>query len=209
MMRSLIVFLTMPVLMTVSLYCQDLEDLWEAMVDDPSLGLYFESLEEDPIDLNTATPERLQETLFLDPLMVDGIIDYRNRYYPIHSLDEITAVPGISPELVEALRPYVIVKPQYDPNRIHCLATVRCYRQYPHSRGFSERMYPGDPWGASSIIFCSRGNLSVGGVVQKDAGELRWNDHPTEESPCGGILSAGFRPRISHIQWISDGVQHR
>jgi hypothetical protein len=177
MMRSLRLSLIILFLTASSLCSQDLEDLWESAGDDPSLQLYFESLEENPIDLNTATPERLQEALFLDPLLVAAIIDYRDQHFPLHTLEEIGGVPGVTPAMLIALQPYVTVLPPIDDERIRGGAATRFYRQYPHSRGYSEKIYRGDPWDSGSIIFFSRGNLSAGGVVQKDAGEPHWNDH--------------------------------
>ena len=172
MIRSSAITLLAIALVAFSLHSQDLEELWESAGDNPSIRLYFESLEENPIDLNTTTPERLQDALFLDPLLIGAIIEYRDRHFPLSSLEEITAIPGVSSELVDALRPYVTIKASARPGQTHWMAASRFYRQYPHSRGYSDNMYGGDPWGSGGIIFCYRGNLSAGGVVQKDANKV-------------------------------------
>jgi len=164
-------------LLAASLYSQDMEDLWESAGDDPSIGLYFESLQQNPIDLNSATTDRLQDALFLDRHLVNAIIMYRNQHYPLQSAEEIRNVTGMSLELYDALQPYITVQPVSQPVQFDTHAVTRFYRRYPRCRGFSEGVYQGDPWGASTAVLCSRGNLSLGGVVQKDAGEILWNDH--------------------------------
>jgi len=167
----------MTVVLPIALHCQDMDDLWESAGDDPSIRLYFESLQENPIDLNSATSQRLQEVLFLDRQLATAIIRYRNQRYPLESTEEILNVPGMSPELYAAIQPYIAVQPVPQPVQLDAQAVTRLYRRFPQSRGYSDGVYQGDPWGAGTALSCSRGNLSLGGVVQKDAGEPLWNDH--------------------------------
>lgn len=172
---------------------QELEELWEAAGTDPSIQTHFAALEENPIDLNRATANQLQEALFLDPLLIAAIIAYRDRHYPLKATDEILNIPGITLDVYQAIAPYITVEIIPQPVRISSRVLTRYYRRYPHSRGYSEQQYLGDPVGASHQIVLSRGNVSWGGVIQKDPGEFRWNDHQALYLRADGMLTPNDR----------------
>jgi hypothetical protein len=191
---ELIIFLG-TVLSLSALHGQGLEELWEAAGDDPSLRTHFETLRDNPIDLNTADAQRLQETLFLDPALVNNVIQYRNRHYPLTSTDDILNVPGMSPDLYRFLKPYITVTPTPPAPGLQAKLVSRIYRRYPHSRGYSEQIYRGDPLGASHAITLTRGNISCGSLIHKDPGETRWNDHQAIFVRADQILGP-------HDRWI-------
>jgi hypothetical protein len=172
-----------------SLRGQDMEDLWEASGDDPSLRQHFEYLAENPIDLNCANAEQLQELLFLDPLQINTILQYRNHHYPLSSPDELLNIPGISPEMYRALQTYLTVAPFPKSHGIHGQILSRFYRRYPHSRGYSENIYHGNPMGMSHSLELEQGNLTWGVVVQKDPGESHWDDHQALFVRADGVLT--------------------
>jgi hypothetical protein len=172
-----------------NLHSQGIEDLYEAAGDDPSIRYHFESLEEHPIDLNSASAEQLQEALLLDPLQVRAIIQHRDRHYPFTTTKDILKVPGISSEIYRELEPYIRVAPVSMPFGTNFRLLSRGYRRYPHSRGYSEGVYHGNPIGVSHSIVLSQGNMMWGGVVQKDPGESHWDDFESLFVRADGILA--------------------
>ena len=61
------------------------------------------------LDLNVATAAELEALPGIGEVLAARIVAYREAYGPFASIDELTAVEGISPRLVEELRPHVTV----------------------------------------------------------------------------------------------------
>lgn len=62
-----------------------------------------------PVNINTATAEQLQSLPRIGPAMAQRIIAWREVHGGFRSVDELDAVPGIGPTLLETLRPLVTV----------------------------------------------------------------------------------------------------
>ena len=62
-----------------------------------------------PVNINTATAEQLQSLPRIGPAMAQRIIAWREAHGGFRSVDELDAVPGIGPTLLETLRPLVTV----------------------------------------------------------------------------------------------------
>lgn len=62
-----------------------------------------------PVNINTATAEQLQSLPRIGPAMAQRIITWREAHGGFRSVDELDAVPGIGPTLLETLRPLVTV----------------------------------------------------------------------------------------------------
>lgn len=61
------------------------------------------------LNLNTATAAQLDGLPGIGPVLAGRIVEYRDQHGPFTSVDELANVQGISPRLVEDLRPLVIV----------------------------------------------------------------------------------------------------
>ena len=61
------------------------------------------------VNINTATAEQLQSLPRIGPAMAQRIIAWREAHGGFRSVDELDAVPGIGPTLLETLRPLVTV----------------------------------------------------------------------------------------------------
>lgn len=61
------------------------------------------------VNINTATAEQLQSLPRIGPAMAQRIITWREAHGGFRSVDELDAVPGIGPTLLETLRPLVTV----------------------------------------------------------------------------------------------------
>lgn len=58
----------------------------------------------EPIDINTATAQELDEALpGIGPSKAEVIISYRNKHGPFKSLDDLDNVPGIGPKILERI----------------------------------------------------------------------------------------------------------
>ena len=61
------------------------------------------------IDLNTASSAELDDLPGVGPVIAERILEYRQVNGPFVSVDELAEIHGISPAMVEELRPLVSV----------------------------------------------------------------------------------------------------
>jgi len=64
-----------------------------------------------PIDLNTATLEQLEQLPGIGPSTAKAIIQFRKKSGPFKRVEDLLAIHGISKARLEKLRPYVTVSP--------------------------------------------------------------------------------------------------
>jgi competence protein ComEA len=62
-----------------------------------------------PLDLNRATAQELEELPGIGEVLAARIVDYREAHGAYTSVDDLTNVDGISPRLLEQLRPLITV----------------------------------------------------------------------------------------------------
>lgn len=62
-----------------------------------------------PVDINRAGPSELERLPGIGPVLAQRIVDYRQRHGPFRTVDDLLAVSGIGPKVLERLRPYVVV----------------------------------------------------------------------------------------------------
>lgn len=65
--------------------------------------------EKQPVDINTATAEELQELMGVGPVLAQAIVDYRAEHGPFASVDELLEVSGIGEAKLEGIRGDVTV----------------------------------------------------------------------------------------------------
>ncbi len=61
------------------------------------------------LDLNTATASQLEDLPGIGPVRAKAILDYREKNGPFQQFEELAAVKGIGPALMDRLRPLVTV----------------------------------------------------------------------------------------------------
>lgn len=69
---------------------------------------------ENPINVNTASPEALQALHGIGPALSKRIEAYRSSQRPFQQVDELTRVSGIGPKTLETIRPKVRVETPID-----------------------------------------------------------------------------------------------
>ena len=62
-----------------------------------------------PIDLNTATAEQLQELPGIGAVLAKAIVNLREKSGPFRRVEDLLAVPHITRRTIEQIRPYVTV----------------------------------------------------------------------------------------------------
>ena len=80
----------------------------------PSVNAPVESESPSPdqgglVDINTASAEELDALPGIGEVLSGRIVAYREEHGPFASIDDLELVEGISPRLVEDLRPYITV----------------------------------------------------------------------------------------------------
>jgi comEA protein len=62
-----------------------------------------------PVNLNTATSEQLQQVPGIGPSTADKILQVRKSYGAFKSVDDLRAIRGIGPKRLEKMRKYLVV----------------------------------------------------------------------------------------------------
>ena len=62
------------------------------------------------VDLNAAGAEALDTLPGIGPVLARRIVAHRERHGPFHRLEDLLAVEGIGPRLLDRLRPYVVIR---------------------------------------------------------------------------------------------------
>ena len=65
----------------------------------------------EPLDLNSATAEELQQLPGVGPGMAKAIVDFRQKSGPFRRVEELLAIRGITKQRLEKIRPYVKIVP--------------------------------------------------------------------------------------------------
>jgi competence protein ComEA len=74
-----------------------------------SSGLAQKKPPAQPIDLNTATLDQLEQLPGIGPTTAKEIIQFRKKGGPFKRVEDLRAIHGISKSKLEKLRPYVFV----------------------------------------------------------------------------------------------------
>ena len=63
-----------------------------------------------PLDVNKATPEELEQVPGIGPVTARAIISYREKNGPFRRIEELMIIDGISEQRLEKWRPWLAVK---------------------------------------------------------------------------------------------------
>lgn len=62
------------------------------------------------VNLNTATKEELQTLPGVGPAVAQRIVEYRTKFGPFKSVDELLEIKGIGPKKLEKIKPLVTLE---------------------------------------------------------------------------------------------------
>ncbi|MDP3915778.1 MAG: helix-hairpin-helix domain-containing protein [Bacteroidota bacterium] len=93
---------------------QTLEDLMESLSSEPDENSDFQEIMDDlayfgqhQLLINSATKEEMQRLHFLPDMLIDDLIEFREKTGQIYSLYEMAAITGFNPELLNKLEPFI------------------------------------------------------------------------------------------------------
>ncbi|MCK4417547.1 MAG: helix-hairpin-helix domain-containing protein [Candidatus Latescibacteria bacterium] len=150
-------------------------------------------LEVNPVDLNRAGVSDLLAIPWLSEKEAQAIVNFRRKQGPFKSKDELSRIKALDRELIESLRPYVIVHrplPLTLKERLRVKQKGRLQgEQLPHSLTLYQRL---------SLSVADRYELGL--LVEKDSGERDLADFMTgylQVEQIAGIdqvVAGDFRP---------------
>ena len=191
-------FVVIIIMISIPGHCQDperqadiartAEDLVGTSDDDESFEASYEALMQmlsQPLNLNENRIQTLQALGVLTQDQIQNILEYRARYGDLVSVYELQAVPGLSLEVIEKLRPFVTVTQptaSIDRKLIRRIKTESDnYLIMRFSQAWSEVEEPTTYTGSPEhllIRFRSQrpGDFSFGFNTEKDSGEpIKWD----------------------------------
>jgi competence protein ComEA len=108
-----------------------------------------------PINLNAASSEQLQQVPGIGPATADKILQMRKSYGPFKSVDDLLAIRGIGKKRLDKMRKYLIagrpataskpgatIKPTRPPSAASCLGCVKAAPQNEASHPVKAVMKP-------------------------------------------------------------------
>ncbi|MFM8711632.1 MAG: helix-hairpin-helix domain-containing protein, partial [Sphingomonadales bacterium] len=157
----------------------------------------------DPLLLNEASKEELQQLPFLSGALVDLLLLHREALGPLLHLNELQGIPGFTPELIRQLAPYVRVLPPDSFSRVHPLSFLGLTQDFlcrvtGMLTGTSEQTAAAWAGNRQRWLLWHRihsKNLQAGWLLEKDPGEA--------------ILKNGSAPFDHggfHVFWRGNGL---
>jgi hypothetical protein len=158
---------------------QRMEELLEQATEDAEdsqLLDLLQRLEEDPLEVNDASVEDLQLIPGITPVIARRIVEAREQYGDFKFLSDLQTIEGVDARLYAVMKRYLRVMPP-TPTKLAANYRSRASRDLKERKGFRDGTYSGSAWKSYSRFF---GNYSpygaVGFLVEKDAGEKRFDD---------------------------------
>lgn len=151
------------------------EDLYEALYQ----------LYQNPIDLNSATPEELSSVYFLSTTQIKSLIDHREKFGNLLSIYELQAVQGFDLETINRILPFVDVRQKFGAksfieglkNATEHYLVVRADQTLEQAKGYQNGKYLGSPQRIYTRYRLSHPqDFRIGIVSEKDAGEQSLTD---------------------------------
>lgn len=96
-----------------------------------------------PIDLNAATLEQLEQLPGIGPVTAKAIVRFREKSGPFERVEDLLAIRGISEGKLKRLRPYVAVNPRKPAKGREALPEKRHGAKSPNPAGRSSVRKPG------------------------------------------------------------------
>ncbi len=169
------------ILLAVPLLAQDdmqvvdlLEGLETEEIGQTDFLQLLQDLQDDPVNVNTATVRELLRIPFLDEGLARQLVQHRNRQGPFVQEVDLLQVPGFSAELLDALRPYIRFRSPPALPTVDYRSQVG--RNLHQVRGFSEGAYQ-NRWALyHRLRLRPRPEVTATAIWEKDAGEENWFD---------------------------------
>ena len=172
----------------------DTSDLWEDNQWEKILETAIEAdenstaaeetilLEDNPLNLNTASAEELHRIPSISNLIASRIIE-RRKHARFTSVDELLEIEGVTPESLSFIRRFVRIGKRNESSDIDASFLSRTSTEIEERQGFINGAYPGSPIKELNRFHLSFGNhksflssivsdMEIGVLIKKDPGEL-------------------------------------
>lgn len=153
-----------------------LESLGDELNDDADIQDIvddFENLLQNPLKINSASPEELERLHFLSEVQISNLISFREKSGQIYSLYELTGIDGFSPDIlqkIESLVSFEIEKEILNPKRSSGDLLLRGTRTFSNPKE-NETKNEGSPERYYLRLKQSVSKIEFGLVAEKDPGE--------------------------------------
>ena len=138
-------------------------------------------LEDNPLNLNTASAEELHRIPALSNLLAARIIE-RRTHERFTSIDELLGIEGMTPELLSFIRTFVRIGRMSKQSTMNASILTRTSTEVEERQGFLNGAYPGSPFKVLNRFHCSLdekksfissfvSEMEVGVLTKKDPGE--------------------------------------
>ena len=172
------------------------DDHWEIILEtaiqadeNSPIAEETKQLEDNPLDINTASAEELHRIPGLSNLVVSRIID-RRKYKRFTSVDELIDIEGVTPELLSFIRGFVKIGKINRESNIDASFLSRTSTGIEERQGFINGTYPGSPVkelnrfslslnDIKSSLTSAVSKVEVGVLTEKDPGELSLTNFST------------------------------
>ncbi|MEN8193525.1 MAG: helix-hairpin-helix domain-containing protein [Bacteroidota bacterium] len=157
----------------------------EATIEKEDSQLYdlIEQLLENPININEATKSELLKIPFMDIESANIIFDYRKKNGKLFSTSEIKMIEGLSSNISKTLQYFITVRniDELESPPFFGLYSLkfrsRITQDIQERKGFTDSIYSGSSIKAYNRIKLQvNPNISMGGLMEKDAGESSYLD---------------------------------
>lgn len=195
----------------IELIIESLAESDDGEEDNPLILDDLTKYSENPLNINTASAEELERLNIIDFSQIQNLLAYRKKYGNILSSYELSAVEGLTPEIIKALEPFVsfIQHPDtvgFKAGKVFQKFMIRGKTSFPTAKGYSSTAnnksaaYPGIPAG-----LYSRYNFEIPGKIE--AGFI--TDHDAGEEFFKGSNKYGFDYYSGFISWQSKSFIHQ
>ncbi len=90
---------------------EELTERVDANLDYSELFEHFSFLAKNPINLNTATIDELEQLLFLNDAQIQALLDFRRKNGDFTTIYELKNIEGFYMDLIYSIRPYITIAP--------------------------------------------------------------------------------------------------
>lgn len=162
-------------------------DIYENRIDagqyDNDFDAFYENLiqlQQNPININQATQQQLEQLFFLTDKQIDAILLYVYRNGPLHSVYELQLIRQLETYDIRNLLPFITIgSPEKKPFYWHDLLdfgkhelTMRFDARNIENYSQTDKTYTGDPFYANlKYKYAYKDRLQIGLHAEKDVGE--------------------------------------
>ncbi len=158
----------------------DLEKLLETEIeteDQSEVLEYLTSLQQHPLNINTASIQQLATIPWITPSVANSIVTFRKSNGHFSKLADLKKIPGIDEETFSILRHFLSTGRKQERSSFTMKGRQRTFLRLEKSKGFQDEIYQGGRQKVyNKVNFGLNENLQFGVLTEKDVGEKPFND---------------------------------